>query len=90
MGASTVQFVYTIPNGSNPSGGSLTEARKRAIYALAQKHNLLILEDGTLAWAGAGAGAGAEAERGRSGAGPGQGGMSGHVGPSLASLSSSF
>ena len=47
-----VQFVYTIPNGSNPSGGSLTEARKRAIYALAQKHKLLILEDGIPAGGG--------------------------------------
>jgi aromatic amino acid aminotransferase I len=36
---------YTIPTGANPSGSSLTLERKKTIYAIAQKHNLLILED---------------------------------------------
>jgi DNA-binding transcriptional MocR family regulator len=37
--------LYTIPNGSNPTGGSLSEGRRREVYAIARKHQLLILED---------------------------------------------
>lgn len=40
------QFLYTIPNGSNPTGGSLTLERKQRVYQLARDYNLLILEDG--------------------------------------------
>lgn len=41
------QALYTIPNGSNPTGGSLTEERKHRIYELARhpQHDLLLLED---------------------------------------------
>ena len=39
------KMMYLIPNGGNPTGHSLTEARKREIYKIAQKYNLLILED---------------------------------------------
>ncbi|KAH3767679.1 PLP-dependent transferase [Pelomyxa schiedti] len=37
--------LYIIPNGQNPSGASLSLARKQAIYALACKFDLIILED---------------------------------------------
>ncbi|KAG2383557.1 hypothetical protein C9374_004228 [Naegleria lovaniensis] len=40
-----IKFLYTIPNGQNPSGCSLTLERKKKIYALSQKYNFLILED---------------------------------------------
>eukprot|EP01105_Mastigella_eilhardi_P007547 TRINITY_DN189_c0_g1_i2.p1 TRINITY_DN189_c0_g1~~TRINITY_DN189_c0_g1_i2.p1 ORF type:complete len:402 (-),score=135.41 TRINITY_DN189_c0_g1_i2:258-1463(-) len=39
------RLLYLIPNGQNPSGASLTLERKKAIYALAHKWDLLILED---------------------------------------------
>ncbi len=39
------RVLYTIPNGSNPTGGSLSEERKRRIYAICSKHDILILED---------------------------------------------
>jgi len=37
--------LYTIPNGSNPTGVSMTLERKKEIYNIAQKYNLLIIED---------------------------------------------
>uniref|UniRef100_A0A8D0HJ87 Aminotransferase class I/classII large domain-containing protein n=1 Tax=Sphenodon punctatus TaxID=8508 RepID=A0A8D0HJ87_SPHPU len=39
------KFLYTIPNGSNPSGTSLTIERKKEIYQLASDYNFLIIED---------------------------------------------
>ena len=39
------KVLYTIPTGSNPTGGSLSVERKREIYQLAREHDLLILED---------------------------------------------
>ncbi|XP_045158771.2 kynurenine/alpha-aminoadipate aminotransferase, mitochondrial-like [Mercenaria mercenaria] len=39
------KLLYLIPNGGNPTGHGLTEERKRKIYSIAQKYNLLILED---------------------------------------------
>lgn len=39
------KLLYLIPNGGNPTGHGLTEDRKRKIYSIAQKYNLLILED---------------------------------------------
>uniref|UniRef100_A0A8C5XCS6 Kynurenine/alpha-aminoadipate aminotransferase, mitochondrial n=1 Tax=Microcebus murinus TaxID=30608 RepID=A0A8C5XCS6_MICMU len=41
----TPKFLYTVPNGDNPSGNSLTSDRKRAIYELARKYDFLIIED---------------------------------------------
>jgi aromatic amino acid aminotransferase I / 2-aminoadipate transaminase len=38
-------ILYTIPSGQNPTGGTQTLERKRAIYALAEKYDLLIIED---------------------------------------------
>lgn len=39
------RVLYTIPTGSNPTGGSLSEAEKSEVYAIAQQHDLLIMED---------------------------------------------
>lgn len=44
-GSNMPKFLYTIPNGVNPTGASLTAERKRAIYKIARKYDLLILED---------------------------------------------
>ncbi|XP_067407834.1 kynurenine/alpha-aminoadipate aminotransferase, mitochondrial-like isoform X2 [Emydura macquarii macquarii] len=39
------KFLYTIPNGSNPAGTSLTTERKEKIYQLARCYDFLIIED---------------------------------------------
>jgi len=39
------KVLYTVPNGANPTGFSLTEQRKREIYQIAQEYNLIIIED---------------------------------------------
>ncbi|KXT00749.1 hypothetical protein AC578_2937 [Pseudocercospora eumusae] len=38
-------ILYTIPSGQNPTGITQPLSRKKEIYALAEKHNLLIIED---------------------------------------------
>jgi DNA-binding transcriptional MocR family regulator len=38
-------FLYTIPTFQNPSGRTLSLERRRRIVALAQEHDLLVLED---------------------------------------------
>lgn len=38
-------ILYTIPTGQNPSGATPPAERRRQIYAVAQKHDLYILED---------------------------------------------
>jgi len=40
-----VKFLYTVPNFHNPAGVTLTEARRRAIVDLADRYDLLIIED---------------------------------------------
>ena len=40
-----VKFLYTVPNFHNPAGVTLSEPRREAIIALAEKHDLLIIED---------------------------------------------
>lgn len=50
-----VRFLYTIPNFQNPTGITMSMEKRRAVYALAQKYNVLILEDnpyGDLRFAG--------------------------------------
>ncbi|KAJ1035396.1 hypothetical protein NDA13_000812 [Ustilago tritici] len=37
--------LYTTPTGANPSGTTASDDRKRAVLAVARKHNLLLLED---------------------------------------------
>lgn len=39
------KVLYTIPTGQNPTGSTLSLERRRAIYALAQKHDFIIVED---------------------------------------------
>jgi len=39
------KLLYVIPNGGNPTGHGLTLDRKKKIYEIARKYNLLILED---------------------------------------------
>ncbi len=44
------RVLYTIPVGSNPTGASLTLERKKEIYSIARKFELLILEDDPYYW----------------------------------------
>ena len=37
--------MYTVPSGQNPTGSTQTFQRRKEIYAVAQKHDLYILED---------------------------------------------
>lgn len=39
------KFIYTIPTFQNPSGTCMSLEKRRALYALAKKHGVLILED---------------------------------------------
>ena len=39
------RFIYTIPNFQNPSGITMSWEKRRAMYALAKKYGVLILED---------------------------------------------
>lgn len=39
------KIYYTIPNFGNPSGISMSETKREAVYKLAVKYNVLILED---------------------------------------------
>lgn len=40
-----VKMIYTIPNFQNPSGTTMTLAKRRRVYALAKQYGVLILED---------------------------------------------
>ena len=39
------RFIYTIPNFQNPSGATMSLQKRKAVYELAKKYGLLILED---------------------------------------------
>lgn len=39
------RVLYTVPTGHNPCGTTITAARRKAVYEIAQRHNLIILED---------------------------------------------
>ncbi|KAI4886304.1 hypothetical protein NFI96_016721, partial [Prochilodus magdalenae] len=43
--STTPKVLYTIPNGGNPTGASMTLERKRKVYELASKYDFLIIED---------------------------------------------
>ena len=43
--ANEVKFIYLLPNFQNPTGRTISTARRQAIAKLAQKYNTLILED---------------------------------------------
>lgn len=38
-------LLYTVPTGQNPTGATQSYQRRRAVYTVAEKHNLCILED---------------------------------------------
>lgn len=42
---SRAKFIYTIPNFQNPSGITMSWEKRRAVYELAKKYSVLILED---------------------------------------------
>ncbi|XP_068164280.1 kynurenine/alpha-aminoadipate aminotransferase, mitochondrial isoform X2 [Antennarius striatus] len=39
------RLLYTIPNGGNPTGASMTAQRKQEVYELARVYDMLIIED---------------------------------------------
>ena len=44
-GRNRPKLLYLCPTGSNPAGTTMSEPRRRAVYAAARRHNLLVLED---------------------------------------------
>ncbi|XP_069570915.1 kynurenine/alpha-aminoadipate aminotransferase, mitochondrial [Brachyistius frenatus] len=44
-GSTVPKILYTIPNGGNPTGASMTTARKKEVYELARQYDMLIIED---------------------------------------------
>ncbi|KAJ1766332.1 hypothetical protein GGH19_003302 [Coemansia sp. RSA 1807] len=44
-GATLLRAIYVIPTGQNPTGATMSLARRKALYAVAQKHDLVIIED---------------------------------------------
>jgi aromatic amino acid aminotransferase I len=44
-GARKPHVLYTVPSGQNPTGATQGEQRRRDIYAVAQKHDVFIIED---------------------------------------------
>ncbi|RKP09593.1 pyridoxal phosphate-dependent transferase [Thamnocephalis sphaerospora] len=40
-----LRVVYLVPTGQNPTGSSMSVERRRAIYAVAQELNLILIED---------------------------------------------
>lgn len=38
-------ILYTIPSGQNPTGATMSLARRQAVYEICQKHNIFIIED---------------------------------------------
>lgn len=43
--AENPRFIYTIPNFQNPSGATMSLEKRKAVYELAKKYGLLIVED---------------------------------------------
>lgn len=39
------KFIYTIPNFQNPSGATMSLAKRKKLYSLAKKYGVMILED---------------------------------------------
>ncbi|KAJ2082841.1 hypothetical protein H4R24_001299 [Coemansia sp. RSA 988] len=40
-----IRVAYMVPTAQNPTGATMTAERRHAIYTVAQKHNLVIIED---------------------------------------------
>ncbi|KAF2682786.1 PLP-dependent transferase [Lentithecium fluviatile CBS 122367] len=45
QGARKPHLLYTVPTGQNPTGATQGKARREAIYAVCQKHDIFIIED---------------------------------------------
>ncbi|KAJ1935071.1 hypothetical protein FBU59_005501, partial [Linderina macrospora] len=45
QGGKPLRVVYVVPTGQNPTGSTMSEGRRAEIYKVAQKHNLVIVED---------------------------------------------
>ncbi|MCL2089475.1 MAG: PLP-dependent aminotransferase family protein [Oscillospiraceae bacterium] len=43
--ASAVKMIYVIPNSQNPTGVTMSLEKRKALYQIACKHNLIIIED---------------------------------------------
>lgn len=43
--AENPRFIYTIPNFQNPSGATMSLKKRKAVYEIAKKYGLLIVED---------------------------------------------
>lgn len=41
----SVKYLYTIPNFQNPSGVTMSLEKRKKVYELCRKHNVLVLED---------------------------------------------
>ncbi|KAH6051672.1 hypothetical protein HBI54_039590 [Parastagonospora nodorum] len=44
-GARRPHLLYTVPTGQNPTGATQSAERRRALYAVCQKHDIYIIED---------------------------------------------
>ncbi|KAL9053027.1 MAG: hypothetical protein Q9162_005015 [Coniocarpon cinnabarinum] len=44
-GAPKPYILYTVPSGQNPTGATQGADRRKALYAVAQKHDLVVIED---------------------------------------------
>ncbi|KAJ2287143.1 Aromatic/aminoadipate aminotransferase 1, partial [Coemansia sp. RSA 2706] len=44
-GATPLRAMYLVPTGQNPTGATMSLERRQAVYAVAQKHDLVIIED---------------------------------------------
>jgi aromatic amino acid aminotransferase I len=44
-GARKPHVLYTVPSGQNPTGATMSDKRRRDVYAVAQKHDVYIIED---------------------------------------------
>ncbi|XP_026168906.1 kynurenine/alpha-aminoadipate aminotransferase, mitochondrial [Mastacembelus armatus] len=44
-GSTAPKILYTVPNGGNPTGASMTAQRKKEVYELARQYDMLIIED---------------------------------------------
>ena len=49
-GARRPRVLYTIPSGANPTGASQDLERKRRVYEVARRYELLVLEDDPYHW----------------------------------------
>lgn len=49
-GSKRPRVLYTIPHGQNPTGATMSMARKQAVYDLCSRHDVAIIEDDAYAY----------------------------------------